>query len=272
MAWDNYDVNVETFDGKNTLHSTVGICYQNSITVNGQAEDIPIEMISGRKRRSFQGNDRTIPAFNTSLKNVKFQITKTSTSFSNKVTQMNIDFIWLLKTFTNTTPLYYGYLSRYVTDDLPCTVVTYMDPISLPPTRNDVVCETMVRSLRVSEEMKQKYAIVTYDLAVALKAYSIQAVQTPKFDNLIILLGNFHIELAFFGAVGTFIADFGAEHLLTESGVLAEGSLNGFLKGKFYNRCARIHQLLATALEKELFVKYLEQNKDDKLLATSIMK
>ena len=52
---------------------------------------------------------------------------------------------------------------------------------------------------------------------------------------------------------------------------MAEGSLNGLLKGKFYNRCTRIHQLLAAALEKALFIKYLEHNNDDKLLASSIM-
>ena len=51
---------------------------------------------------------------------------------------------------------------------------------------------------------------------MALKIYCMRAVQAPKFDNLIILLGNFHIELAFFGTVGTYIADSGVEHLLTE--------------------------------------------------------
>ena len=29
LAWDNYDVNMETTNGKDTLHATVGICYQN---------------------------------------------------------------------------------------------------------------------------------------------------------------------------------------------------------------------------------------------------
>ena len=52
---------------------------------------------------------------------------------------------------------------------------------------------------------------------------------------------------------------------------MAERSLNGFLTGKFYNRCTIIHQLLATALEKALFIKYLEHNNDDKLLTSSIM-
>ena len=132
------------------------------------------------------------------------------------VTQNGIDFMWLLQTFTNTTPLYYGYLFRYVRDHPPCTLVTYVDPISLPLTKNDGVCETMVRSMQGSKEMKQKYAIVIYNLAVELKNFCIQAVQAPKFDNLIILLGNFHIESAFLSAVGTYITDSGVEHLLTE--------------------------------------------------------
>ncbi len=91
-----------------------------------------------------------------------------------------------------------------------------MDPISAPPTRNDVVRETMKRSMNVAAETQQQCGIVTYDLAVVLKAYSIQALDAPVFDNLLILLGNFNLELAFIGAVGTFINESGAEYLLTE--------------------------------------------------------
>lgn len=72
----------------------------------------------------------------------------------------------------------------FVSDKLPRTTIAYMDPIAQPPTRNDVVQETMVRTLKVTEESNQGYAVVTYDLAVALKAYSIQALQAPKFDRL----------------------------------------------------------------------------------------
>ena len=42
----------------------------------------------------------------------------------------------------------------------------------------------------------------------------------------------------------TFLADSGVEYLLNEAGVLAEGSVTGFMKEKFYNRCTRIHQIL----------------------------
>ena len=70
---------------------------------------------------------------------------------------------------------------------LPKTVIAYLDPISQPPTGNDVVQEIMVRSMKVAAENKQEYAIVSYDLAVALKAFSIQSLKSPDFDNLIVL-------------------------------------------------------------------------------------
>ena len=126
-----------------------------------------------------------------------------------RLCQKGLDFMWLLQTSSKKTPLFTGFFSRFVTDCLPQTVITYMDPISQPPTRNDVVQETMVRSLKVANETKQSYAVVSYDLAVALKAYSIQALQASEFDKLIILLGNFHLELAYFGALGTILADSG---------------------------------------------------------------
>ena len=91
------------------------------------------------KGEVFSGKERPIPPFNTSLNHATFQHSETNTTCNNIVTQFGIDFMWLLQTFTNTTPLYYGYLSRYVTDHLPCTLVTYVDPISLPPTKNYVV-------------------------------------------------------------------------------------------------------------------------------------
>ena len=67
------------------------------------------------------------------------------------------------------------------------------------------------------------------------------------------MLGNFHIELSFFGAVGTFINESGIEFILTEADILAEGSVMGFIKGEFYNRCSHIHELLANVLELKLY-------------------
>ena len=42
----------------------------------------------------------------------------------------------------------------------------------------------MMHTLSIAKETGRDYAVVTYDLAVALKAYSVQAIETPLFaDN-----------------------------------------------------------------------------------------
>ena len=231
--------------------------------------------LTRRRRRRFDGTQKAIPPFLTSLKQVKFEVTPSSEVIlreKRRIQQETLDFVWLLQSFTQKLSLFTGFFSQFVEDSLPQTVITYMDPIAQPPTRNDVERETMVRSVKDAEETSQGYTVITYDLAVALNAYSIQALQYPTFDKVIILLGNFHLELAFFGALGTFLADSGVEYLLTEAGVLAEGSLAGFMKGKFYNRCTRVHQILAAVMERALFSKFLEVREDaEKSLAHEVM-
>ena len=67
----------------------------------------------------------------------------------------------------------------------------------------------------------------------------IQKEESPEFDYLFVALGSFHIELAFFSVCGKIISESGAPHFLNECEVLKKGSLNGFIKGKHYNRCKR---------------------------------
>lgn len=56
---------------------------------------------------------------------------------------------------------------------------------------------------------------------------------------------------------GTFLVNSGVEYLLTECGALSEGSLIGFIKRKFYNRCTRIYHILVEAMEKMPSSKFL---------------
>ena len=104
-----------------------------------------------------------------------------------------------------------------------------------------VVRETMRKSLTISSECGKQNIAATYDLAIATLTLQIQAEESPEFDNIFVTLGSFHIELAFFNACGKIISKASAIHILIESLVLAAGSTNGFIKGKNYNRCKRIH-------------------------------
>ena len=273
LAWDNYDVNMETVDGKDTLHATVGICYQNVTDtmgpVNSTVTDKTVSSNSrgGRNRRNFDGKERVIEPYYKPIKKATFDLSPLSRDHGNgqKPILKIIDFHWLLKSeVARPIPLFPGFYSQFTHDHLPLQKIWYMEPISAPPTRNEVVRETMKRAMNVANEAGQQYGVVTYDLAVALKAYSIQSLDAPDFDKLLIMLGNFHLELAFYGALGTYINESGAQHLLTESGILAEGSLMGFINGKYYNRCVRIHEILALAMERKMYESFMSTLPKDK--------
>ncbi|XP_030837116.1 uncharacterized protein LOC105437992 [Strongylocentrotus purpuratus] len=400
-VWDNNDANVETLDGKETFHATVGHTYQNVIEDDQQVIINEPEFREGKNRRTFVGKDREIPEFRKSLKKATFvstdaepgsmravesitskscdvssgtessvpeltagtdgsssddsvseirtalvepdissqsttdlevepctsshstslQSTETKSSSDDSVSEIRtalvepdissrsttdlevepctsshstslqstatksssddssacttlsvLDLYWFWKLSDGSTPLHAGFMSKYIQDSLPLQRICYMNPISRSPTNNDVVRETMIRSLNVAKETGQEHAVVTYDLAVALKAYSIQTIEAPIFDKLLIMLGNFHTELALYGAIGTFINESGIEFILTESGVLAAGSVRGFVKGKFYNRCLRIHELLANVLEKKLHSRFLRDlNEEDRISFQEVM-
>ena len=67
LAWDNYDENIETLSGANTLHDTVGICYQNidpessfdnsDSSIHGQTSENP-DTVKVKSKRSFVFNEK----------------------------------------------------------------------------------------------------------------------------------------------------------------------------------------------------------------------
>ena len=77
----------------------------------------------------------------------------------------------------------------------------------------------------------------------------LQAEESPTYNNLFINMVGFHIEFAFFSALGEYIEELGRPHVLQEAGVIRKFSLKSFIMGKAYNRCKRIHKLFAAALE-----------------------
>jgi hypothetical protein len=68
LAWDNYDELTKTLSGKDTLHDTVGICYQNIHVVPQTmeleqyllAEDVVTSKRPVKRRRQFEPPERHI--------------------------------------------------------------------------------------------------------------------------------------------------------------------------------------------------------------------
>lgn len=66
--------------------------------------------------------------------------------------------------------------------------------------------------------------------------------------------------MAYFKAVGKVISDCGLSNVKVESSLLANGSVNGFLDGKHFNRCKRLHPLITLGLEILHFESFLQHD------------
>lgn len=116
----------------------------------------------------------------------------------------------------------------------------------------------MIRSQKIATELGQSHIDVTYDLAIAKVAMQIQATEKPRLDNLFIHLGAFHMMLAYFNRIGKYITDCGLMDVAVESDIIAGGSVNSFLSGKHFNRCKRLHPMIALGLECLMFEAFVE--------------
>ena len=89
---------------------------------------------------------KTIPQNYTNLKLEKFSFRDSGKEECEKsdvcctlIKSKPLDFLWLTLSFNENIPLFDGFYSQFMNYTLPLTVIANLDPISLPPTRNNVV-------------------------------------------------------------------------------------------------------------------------------------
>lgn len=276
-AFDNYDEIVHTLSGVDSLHDTMGIFYQNiessAETIESHALESECPPTPSRRKRK-----RTLP--NECLPNEPMPYRKKPrmTEFDypavnyNDLPRINsraqkLDTLFLLNhIISDEVPMWIGYNASLHSDLLPKQVVHYMPNLNLPITKHDTVAQTMRRSQKCADECAQKYGLVTYDLDVAKTARKIQITNQPEFDNLFIMFGAFHLQMCFFRAMGKVIEESGGPAMLTDSGVLAPSSLRGFLECLNFNRCKRLHPLLALGMEILLFRRFMQGSENSEFL------
>ena len=96
----------------------------------------------------------------------------------------------------------------------------------------------------------------------------IQNNESPKYDQLFINLGTFHIKLAFF--LGKIVGESGGPYVLQEAEVLAKSSVSSFPEGANYKRCKSFHEVLAVELEVVLYEQCLNKSDNkNKSIATT---
>lgn len=210
VAFDNFDRFVETSNGKDTLHDTVGIVYQN-VAPNIDMENRMIADLTrddgaiGQGRRKYLSSfESFVPEYVKQSKALPMMVGIRDEIPRNWQTSINLNHMWMfshvLSIDRNIDEVYRwsGWNAQRTVDVNPMHNIAYLPNLNMSPTADAVVCKTLETALSIAEECGQKFIIVTYDLAIACKAYRIQVDQSSRFEKIFITLGAFHIQLSFF--------------------------------------------------------------------------
>ena len=172
-----------------------------------------------------------------------------------------LDLAWVFSHYLDIrTPMWVGFNAKILLDHCPKQRISYLSPINQPPTDKAIVLESMRRGIAIANECRDEYAQVAYDLGIAKIAMPLQSTEKPEFKKLFIHLGGMHIEMALFRDIGHFINGSGLTTVMVEAELIGGGSVGTFQSGKRFNRCKRLHILLALALMKLQFQYFVELN------------
>ena len=101
----------------------------------------------------------------------------------------------------------------------------------------------MKHAEKISRSVGQSQTVITFDLAIYVKAKQIQLKYPTEFSHTILCLGSFHIALNFLSIIGKKYQGSGLEDLLIESEVYAAGTTTALMSRRSYNRGVRAHKL-----------------------------
>ncbi|GFX17272.1 hypothetical protein TNCV_1064741 [Trichonephila clavipes] len=186
VAFDNFDRYVDTLTGKDTLHDTVGIIYQNvsddydiELNSSGISGNLDIPLPPTKRRRTFNEEIPELPSFNHRLQMLEnlTPVENEPNLPANLTLIETIDLLYLCSHFLHVpnSPMWTGFNSKIIKDTSPKQKVSYLTPINFSPTNVVVVKHTMEQAQVVGKECNQTYVQVTYDLEIAKIAYKIQS-------------------------------------------------------------------------------------------------
>ena len=201
VAWNNFDVNISTLSGADSMHYAFGICYENE---SQTSREIPKREDTVKKKKKIKDitkllrheQAQEIDPYRKKPRMLHFQ-------FENFILYATHSFIQstsfdTLSTFSfnflRDMPMWTRWNSERYYEKAPTKNIGYMKLITLPPTRTDVVRDTMIQSQNVSAECDSKYTINTYDPAIARVSKQIQCEEYSTFDSIFVMFGRFHVE------------------------------------------------------------------------------
>ena len=110
-------------------------------------------------------------------------------------------------------------------EDVVADTVEYLPTINAPATEMSTVQEILRQCNVIKEEAKLKNIVLVLDQALYAKATEIAWGDAKKYENIILMMGNFHTICNFLSTIGKLFGEAGLRDLTIESGVIAQGSI-----------------------------------------------
>ncbi len=271
MAADNNDFNEETIDGKNTTHATTFIAFQRKQHAPA-TRPIEIYIDHSQRKRSL---DSSRPIVRVEGINVGGR-RPTVTNYVNMLTNADWlqpndtfysacqdDLVWLILCICSNTMFeenyqtvdaqkiqgWSGFQSLRFSDPSTPTSIGYLPMIQADANEYSTINTVMKLSLKMANALGQSESIVTFDLAIYVRAKQLQMRYPDEFNLMsLVHLGGFHIALNYLSLLGKMYSNSGLEDILIESGVYASGTTTALMVGKSYNHGVRAHKLCLEAL------------------------
>ena len=86
--------------------------------------------------------------------------------------------------------------------DIPCSTNIGYCPLLVASTEFSTVYTVMKHAQQISQRVGQLLAVITFNLAIYVKAKEIQLKFPAEFCNTVLRLGSFHITLNFLSIIG----------------------------------------------------------------------
>lgn len=266
LAWDNIDRLEETLSGEGTSHRVNGIAVQPKVA--GPMPQNVLPPVSKSKKRSISPAPTMLPTYNVGKRAGPPKTETVDVDTVREVQEAKMkNLVWFLTRLSdpaNQTVSSWTGFNITIRSDITVNQdnVSYLPTISAPATDMSTVNEVLEQTLRIMQALQLNWIVCVFDQALYAKAVEILW-KHDKFNSIIIRMGDFHTICNILSIIGKRFQDAGLRDLCVEAGVIAEGSVNGVMEGRKYNRAVRLHKLVYEALLRlawKGFLQWLEEH------------
>ena len=287
---DNIDINTETIDGKNTLHSMARVVFQRQPT-DAPVPDAP-HVARGRAKSLPLSPDQTTaltgcihfekPKSKPEPPRRKNAVEKITSCIMNPILLGVRDMSWVLLRLAsqNILPLpaasssgtkqdvpFWTGFNAMLSPKQDCrTVASYAPIINAVPSDMQTVYTTMRKAKETCLQLGQENVIQTMDLQLYSVAEKIKWYKPGEMVDHVLRLGGFHALSSYIAAIGKIYGDGGLKDLLINAGVFAPCTTVQLLAGKHFHRAIRGLTLVFEALMRlwmSSFIKWLEDEQKE---------